>query len=82
MALPDDMKVMLTNSPNPDAYPIVGFTWLLVFQQQDGAKGQAVVDMLTWALNDGQAFAPELDYAPLSPAAHAKAMALVQSITY
>ncbi len=45
-------------------------------------KGQAIVDMLNWALNDGQAYAPELDYAPLSPAAKAKALALVQSIGY
>lgn len=82
VALPDDMKVMLTNSPNPTAYPIVGFTWLLVRQQQDGAKGQAVVDMLNWALNDGQAYAAELDYAPLSPGARDKALVLVQSITY
>ena len=81
--LPDDMKVMLTNSGNPTAYPIVGFTWILVYQgQQDATTGQAIVDMLTWALNDGQAYAPELDYAPLSPAAKAKALALVQSIAY
>lgn len=81
--LPDDMKVMLTNSSNAGAYPIVGFTWILVYQsQQDPAKAQAVIDMLTWALSDGQAFAPELDYAPLSPAAQAKAMALIQSISY
>ena len=83
VALPDDMKVMLTNSPNPTAYPIVGFTWILVYQgQPDAAKGQAIVDMLTWALNDGQAYAPELDYAPLSPTARDKALALVQSISY
>ncbi len=33
--LPDDMKVMLTNSSNPDAYPIVGFTWMLVYHKPD-----------------------------------------------
>jgi ABC-type phosphate transport system substrate-binding protein len=75
--LPADMTVMLTNSPNPTAYPIVGFTWLLVNQAQlDAAKSKQLVDMLTWMLNDGQT------YAPLSPAAQAKALALVQTIAY
>ena len=36
VTLPDDMKVMLTNSSNPDAYPIVGFTWILVYVNQTG----------------------------------------------
>ncbi len=37
--LPDDMEVMVTDSSNPDAYPIAGFTWLLVYaNQSDPAK--------------------------------------------
>ena len=83
VTLPDDMKVMVTNSANPAAYPIVGFTWILVAQQQtDSAKGKAVVDMLTWAIKDGQSYAPGLNYAPLSPDAAAKAEALILSIKY
>ena len=55
VTLPDDMKVMMTNSANPDAYPIVGFTWILVYvNQTDKAKGQALVNMLWWAMHDGQ----------------------------
>ena len=83
VTLPDDMKVMVTNSRNPAAYPIVGFTWILVAQQQtDSAKGKAVVNMLLWAIKDGQTFAPGLNYAPLSPDAATKAETLIRSITY
>jgi len=83
VTLPDDMKVMVTNSSNPLAYPIVGFTWILVNKEQtDQAKGKAVVDLLMWALHDGQQYATSLNYAPLSPEAVAKAEALVRSITY
>ena len=40
VTLPDDMKVMITNSSNPDAYPICGFTWILAYvNQTDKAKG-------------------------------------------
>ena len=83
VTLPDDMKVMVTNSTNPAAYPIVGFTWILVNKEQaDEAKGKALVDMLLWAIKDGQAYTSALNYAPLSPDAAAKSEALIRSITY
>src|SRR3990172_8197082 len=81
--LPADMKVMITDSTNPAAYPISGFTWILVYQQQsDQVKGKAVVDTLWWAIHQGQQYAMPLLYAPLSADAVAKAEALVRSITY
>lgn len=81
--LPDDMKVMLTNSSNPEAYPISGFTWLLVYRvQKDRVKGKALVDMLWWAIHDGQKLAAPLDYAPLPADAVAKAEAQIRSITF
>jgi phosphate transport system substrate-binding protein len=79
--LPDDMKVMVTNSGNSQAYPIAGFTWLLVHQQQvDCAKGKALVDMIWWALHDGQRYSPALEYAPLPQDAVRMAEAQVRSI--
>ncbi|HTY81239.1 MAG TPA: phosphate ABC transporter substrate-binding protein PstS [Dehalococcoidales bacterium] len=83
VTLPDDMKIMITNSTNPDAYPICGYTWILVFQNQtDQAKGLALVNMLWWAIHDGQQYGAALDYAALSSAAVAKAEAEILSIKY
>ena len=83
VALPDDMKVMITNSSNPLAYPIVGFTWILVSKEQaDQAKGKAIVDFLMWAVKEGQTYTTGLNYAPLSPDAASKAETLIRSITY
>jgi phosphate transport system substrate-binding protein len=83
VTLPDDMKVMLTNSSNPDAYPITGFTWVLVYTNQtDKSKGEALSKMLWWAIHEGQEFAQPLTYASLAPAAVAKAEAQVLSIKY
>jgi phosphate transport system substrate-binding protein len=80
--LPDDMKVLLTDSDNPDAYPIVGFTWVLAYQNQpDKAKGEALVYYLWWAIHDGQQFTKDLDYAALSQDAVKKAEAEIKSIT-
>jgi phosphate transport system substrate-binding protein len=83
ITLPDDMKVMITNSSNPDAYPICGFTWILAYvNQKDEAKGLALVNMLWWAIHDGQKFGTPLDYAPLSSAVVAKAENEIRSIKY
>ncbi len=83
VTLPDDMKVMITNSGNPDAYPIAGFTWLLVFQnQKDKAVGTAIVNMLWWAIHDGQQYATALQYGPLSSSVVTKAENEIRSIKY
>ena len=81
--LPANMKIMLTNSSNKDAYPIVGFTWILVYQnQQDAGKGAELVNFLWWAVHDGMSYATDLTYAPLSADAASKAETLIASITY
>ncbi len=64
-----DIRVSIVDAPGKDAYPIAGFTYLLLFKNQTNqAKGQAVVDFLWWAIHDGQQHAAPLLYAPL-PAA-------------
>jgi phosphate transport system substrate-binding protein len=83
VTLPDDMKVMLTNSSNPNAYPIVGFTWILVYvNQPDKAKGEALVKMLWWAIHDGQKYTEALSYASLASAAVTKAENAILLIKY
>ena len=64
--IPDDFRFSITNSPGPDAYPISGATWLLVYEQQkDAAKGKKLVEFLKWAAKDGEKMATDLQYAPL-----------------
>ena len=79
--LPDNMEVSITDSANPNAYPISGFTWLLVYENQtDAAKGDAVANLAWWMLHDGQKYATPLDYAPLKGVAVKKAEALTKKI--
>jgi phosphate transport system substrate-binding protein len=64
-----DIRVSIVNSAAPEAYPIAGFTYLLVYRdQKDRAKGEALTRFLTWAIHDGQRYAEPLLYAPLPPA--------------
>jgi phosphate transport system substrate-binding protein len=64
--IPDDLRVSITNAPGKDAYPISSFTYFLVYKNQDDqAKGKALVDFLWWAIHDGEQMAKTLLYAPL-----------------
>ena len=82
VTLPANMLVMITNSTNPTAYPIVGFTWLLVYQNQTNqAKGQELVNMLWWAIHDGQQYNNALTYPTLPATAVTLAEAEINSIT-
>ncbi|GAM08843.1 phosphate-binding protein PstS [Geobacter sp. OR-1] len=64
--MPADYRISLVNQPGKDTYPVVGFTWLLVYEQQkDKVKGQKLVEFLNWSLYKGQKLAGPLLYAPL-----------------
>jgi phosphate transport system substrate-binding protein len=65
-SMPADYRVSLVNQPGPGAYPIVGFTWLLVYQEQkDPVKGKKLVEFLNWELKKGQKMTAAILYAPL-----------------
>jgi phosphate transport system substrate-binding protein len=81
ITIPPDMKILITDSENPKAYPIAGFTWILAYvNQPDAAKGKAVAHYLWWAIHDGQQFATALDYGALSTDAVKVAEAQIQKL--
>jgi phosphate transport system substrate-binding protein len=68
-AMARDVRVSIVNAPGKGAYPIAGFTYLLVYQKlRNPAAGGALVKFLTWAIHDGQKYAEPLLYAPLPEA--------------
>jgi phosphate transport system substrate-binding protein len=68
-ALAKDVRTPIVNAPGPDAYPISGMTFLLVYQdQKDPARAKALADFIQWAIHDGQALAADLSYARLPEA--------------
>ena len=83
VVLPANMLVMITNSSNPTAYPIVGFTWIIIYvNQTNQAKGQELVNMLWWAIHDGQQYNAALTYPTLPATAVTNAEAEINSISY
>jgi phosphate transport system substrate-binding protein len=79
--IPEDMKILITNEPGEDAYPIAGFTWILAYaNQHDAGKGRTLAHFLWWAIHEGQSYAEDLDYGPLSDAAVKAAEAQIRKL--
>ena len=64
-------NVNILNAPDPQAYPIVSFTYLLVYQELNVIPGMAqdkataLVQFLWWVVHDGQQYSPSLEYVQL-----------------
>jgi len=80
--IPDDMRVSLVNAPGAETYPIAGFTWGLIYQdQKDKDKGTALVNFLNWSIHDGQALSEELLYAKLPAELVTREETMLKTIT-
>jgi len=80
--MPDDYRVSITNAEGKDAWPIASFTYLLIYKdQQNAAKGDALLKFSWWAVHDGQKSASALDYAPLPQSVVLKVEKTLKSMT-
>jgi phosphate transport system substrate-binding protein len=72
----------IVNQPGAAAYPISGYSWILISARQHGqATGQALVSLLGWLTQAGQAYAAELGYVPLPAAVRQLAAATLARVT-
>ena len=81
-------SISLLNEPALDAYPIVTFTYIIVYQDlsvirsMDLNKAKILVDYLWYVVHDGQSFAPALAYVPLPPNIVAIDETSIRSMTF
>jgi len=85
--IPADGKIWISNTDVADGYPISGFSWVLLYQEQGyGSRTQAqaeqLVKLVNWMIHDGQQFSASLHYAPLSANAVSVGESLLKSATY
>lgn len=77
----EDLSYNPLNAAGATAYPITAPTFMLVkTKYDDPAKAAAIKGFLKFLLTDGQALAPEVDFAPLPAALKDKALAQVEKI--
>lgn len=56
----------IVNAPGSGSYPICGYSWGLVYQNQTNqSKGTALGKLLDWEASTGQGQASAIGYAPL-----------------
>ena len=78
--IPEDFALTVPDPANPEAYPIAGLTWLLIYPEyEDASKVQALQDVINWALNSGDSYAEELGYIPLPQEVAQRVLETVQN---
>lgn len=86
--IPVDTKVMLTCSSDPGAYPISGFTWIILYKEQDYnnrslKEAEETVKFLRWLIDkEAQALAQQVNYAPLPDATVEQARKILGSVVF
>ena len=86
--IPADTKTMLTCSEDPGAYPISGFTWLILYKEQNynnrsREQAQETVNFLSWLIDkDAKALAQQVNYAPLPANTVEQARTILGSVVY
>jgi phosphate transport system substrate-binding protein len=79
--LPPDLIVWVSDPDGADAYPIVTFTWMILYKKYDDKnKLEALKGLLNYGLTDGQKDSESLGYIPLPDAIVAKVKAAADSI--
>jgi phosphate ABC transporter phosphate-binding protein len=80
--------VSLLNTADAEAYPIVSFSYMMVYKELNVVSGMtndkatALTDFLWWVIHDGQDLAPNLDYAALPSNVVEANEAAIRSITF
>lgn len=85
--IPDDMRVMITDTTSPHGYPISAFTYLIVYQQQayryrSRERAEALAQFLCWIISQGQAHNASLFYARLPETVVQKAQKAICSMAF
>jgi phosphate transport system substrate-binding protein len=78
--MPENLRVFVPDPDGKDSYPIVTFSWLLLYRQYEQHKAAALKQYLKWCLTEGQAFNEALGYIRLAPQVIERTMTAVDNI--
>lgn len=81
LKMPEDFQVFEPDPDGEDSYPIVTYSWLLVYKPYDDPqKAAALKNYVRWSLIDGQEFNESLGFVRLPPRVVSRAVHAVGSI--
>ena len=80
--LPTNLRVFIPDPDGKDSYPIVTYSWLLLYGKYDNAKKlDALKELVRWCLDEGQQESESLGYLRLAPHAVSAATHALDSIS-
>jgi phosphate transport system substrate-binding protein len=80
-SLPENLRVFFPDPDGQDSYPIVTYSWLLLYRQYaDAPKLGALKQFVRWCLTTGQEFNESLGFVRLPPQIIARAMEALDNI--
>jgi len=80
--MPTNLRVFMPDPEGKDSYPIVTYSWLLLYGKYDDPKKlDTVKDVVRWCLDDGQQESESLGYIRLAPHVVAAATHALESIS-
>ncbi len=79
--MPPDLVAWVSDPEGKDAYPIVTYTWLLLYRKyEDKNELEALRGLIDYSLTEGQKDSESLGYIPLPPSIATKVKAAVDSL--
>jgi phosphate transport system substrate-binding protein len=79
--MPENLRLFLPDPEGEASYPIVTFSWLLLYERYpDADKAAALKKFVAWGLTTGQSYSRELGYIALPPEVASLSLAAVDRI--
>lgn len=87
--LPDDTRILFTNTPAENGYPIAGFAWMLVYENldqnnaiQNKREAEELIQFLIWAITEGQELSEPLGFARIPQTAVEKNIEMIRQMKW
>ncbi len=85
--LAEDLQGTLLDRPGVATYPIVSFTWLMLYREQSydnrpRERAQAISQLIGWMLGDGQSVVETLNYGALPSSVRTAAQNILKQLTW
>ncbi|MFO8030667.1 MAG: phosphate ABC transporter substrate-binding protein PstS [Cyclonatronaceae bacterium] len=87
--LPDDTRILFTNTPAEYGYPIAGFAWMLIYENLDAnnaisnrREAGELINFLIWSITEGQELSNLLGFARLPDAAIEKNVQMIRQLKW
>jgi phosphate transport system substrate-binding protein len=81
--MPTNLRLFMPDPDGEDSYPIVTYSWLLLYRKYDDPKKlDALKDLVRWCLDDGQQDSESLGYIRLAPHVVVAATRSLESISH